>query len=125
MAILKSIKGLFGQIIHYKDGVKVGETWDGLIPGTYNHYDENGTYAGHSDSGFFANKVHYDRHGQRIGETWTDDFGISRHYDDHGRAGTSYDGFASRITIMDDAQSSFDDDSYSDFSGDSFGDSSW
>ena len=40
---IKSIKGLFGQNIHYKDGIKVGESWLGLFEGTQNHYDATGT----------------------------------------------------------------------------------
>ena len=100
MSRIKSIKGFFGQIIHYKDGVRVGETWDGLVPGTKKHYDANGQYAGSSAPGFLADQVHYDALGRRVGETWTDSAGISRHYDDRGRAGTSYDGFAGRTSVF-------------------------
>lgn len=133
MSIWKSIKGLFGQIIHYKDGVKVGESWDGLIPGTKNHYDVNGSYVGHSDPGFFADQVHFDQYGNRIGESWTDEFGTTRHYDQSGRVGTSFDGFTGTTShIRDDMDSPFDQpksifddlDSSSD-SFDSFGDSDW
>ena len=126
MSIWKSIKGLFGQTIHYKDGIRVGETWDGLIPGTKKHYDADGKYVGNSASGFFADEVHYDQYGRRIGESWTDDFGTTRHYDDRGRVGTSYDGIIGTTShIMDDGDNLFDesedgdlftdDASYSDF----------
>lgn len=131
MSILKSIKGLFGQTIHYKDGVKVGETWDGLLPGTKNHYDANGRFSGSSSPGFFADQVHYDEHGNRLGESWTDAFGTTRHYDENGRAGTSYDSlFSTTSNLHDDANlfpntydqiDSFDTDRFSDdlFSEDS------
>lgn len=127
MSIWKSIKGFFGQTIHYKDGVRVGETWDGLIPGTSNHYDANGSFAGSSSQGFFADQVHYDRYGNRVGESWTDDFGTTRHYNDSGRVGTSFDGFTGTTSILDD-DTLFDHDSdfdSFDASNASFGDSDW
>lgn len=109
MPIWKSIKGFFGQTIHYKDGVKVGETWDGLIPGSKNHYDSNGGYVGTSTSGFIADQVHYNQYGVRIGESWADDFGTIRHYDANGRIGTSYDGFLGMTSqIMNDGDTLFD-----------------
>lgn len=133
MSIFRSIKGLFGQTIHYKDGVKVGESWDGLIPGTKNHYDANGSYVGRSDPGFFADQVHFDQHGNKLGDSWTDSFGTTRHYNASGRVGTSYDGFSAKISIVDDREDSlfdqpksvFDEfDSESD-SFDSFDNSDW
>ena len=115
MSIWKSIKGLFGQTIHYKDGVKVGESWDGLIPGTKNHYDVNGSYVGHSDPGYLADDVHYNQHGGRIGESWTDDFGTTRHYNDRGFTGVSYRGIVGETSrISDDADMLFDQSSGSD-----------
>lgn len=109
MAIWKSIKGFFGQTIHYKDGIRVGETWDGLIPGTKKHYNANGNYVGSSASGFFADEVHYDQYGTRIGESWTDSFGTMRHYDASGRIGTSYEGFLGTTShITDDGDTLFD-----------------
>lgn len=126
MSIWKSIKGLFGQTIHYKDGQYAGESWDGLIPGSQNHYDANGQYVGYSDPGFFADHVHHKADGTRIGETWTDDFGVSRHYSEtDGRIGTSYDGFVGRTSIIDDASDALLDSDSDIFSGDSFGDSDW
>ena len=101
MSIIKSIKGLFGQMIHYKDGVKVGETWEGFIPGTKNHYNAAGTYAGSSAKGFLADEVHYDRHGRYVGESWKDAFGTTRHYNDRGRAGTSYEGIIGTTSVFD------------------------
>lgn len=106
---IQSIKGLLGQIIHFRDGVKLGETWNGLIPGTKKHYGANGEYVGSSASGFFADEVHYDQYGSRIGESWTDDFGTTRHYDNRGRAGTSYDGFLGTTShIMNDGDTLFE-----------------
>jgi len=112
---IQSIKGLLGQIIHFKDGVKVGESWDGLIPGTKKHYSANGEYVGSSTSGFFADEVHYNQYGGRIGESWTDDFGTTRHYDANGRVGTSYDGFIGTTShITDDVDTLFDQSEDSD-----------
>jgi len=127
MSIFKSIKGLFGQTIHYKDGVRVGETWDGLLPGTKKHYDSDGRYAGSSSTGLFADEVHYNEYGGRVGETWKDDFGFSHHYDDQGKIGTSYDGFTSTITIFDELHDAPFDRSYdeSDASDLSFDSSDW
>ena len=112
MSIFKSIKGFFGQTIHYRDGIKVGETRDGLIPGTKNHYDTNGAYVGHSDPGFFADQVHYNQHGGRIGESWTDDFGTTRHYDSRGRVGTSFNGVIGETSYMDDDADTLFDQSF-------------
>lgn len=133
MSIWKSIKGLFGQTIHYKDGVKVGESWDGFIPGTKNHYDANGSYVGHSDPGFIADQVHFDQYGSKVGESWTDDFGTTRHYADSGRVGTSFDGLTGSTSLFDDdtdslfdqPDSMFDDQDSPLNSLDSFGDSDW
>ena len=102
MSIIKSIKGFFGQTIHYKDGIRVGETWDGLLPGIKKHYNAEGEYVGSSASGFFADKVHYNQYGSRIGESWTDEFGTTRHYGNNGQVGTSYDGlFGTTTQIFD------------------------
>ena len=106
---IQSIKGVFGQIIHFKDGVKAGETWDGLIPGTKNHYNADGSFAGSSAPGFLADEVHCDQYGSRIGESWTNDFGTTRHYDESGRVGTSYDGIMGTTShIADDGDILFD-----------------
>lgn len=78
--IIKSIKGLFGQIIHYKDGVKAGESWPGLFEGSQNHYDAEGRYVGYSGRGIIADLVHHDEHGNYIGETYTGIFGQKKHY---------------------------------------------
>lgn len=109
MRRIKSIKGLWGQIIHFKNGVRVGETWDGIIPGSKKHFDADRSYAGSSTSGFIADQVHYNQHGGHIGESWTDDFGTTRHYDANGRVGTSYDGIMGTTShIADDRDILFD-----------------
>ncbi len=101
MSRLETIKGFFGQFIHYKDGVRVGESWPGMIDGSYNHYDQSGNYAGYSDPGFFAEQAHHNAQGGYVGETWTDDFDVSRHYDDRGPAGESFqDSFGVTHTFM-------------------------
>lgn len=126
MAIFKSIKGFFGQMIHYKDGVKVGETWDGFIPGTKTHYDVNGKYVGHSDRGFLADEVHYNEANEVVGESWNGAFGTKKHYSQNGYTGHSYDGLMGTNTIIDDYEPSMFD-SELDFdseASDAFADSS-
>ena len=78
--IIKSIEGLFGQIIHYEDGIKVGESWPGLFEDSQNHYDADGRYVGYSDRGMIADLVHHDAYGNYIGETHTGLFGQKKHY---------------------------------------------
>lgn len=74
---IKSIKGLFGQTIHYEDGIKVGESWPGLFSGTQKHYDTSGRYVGHSSPGMIEDLVHHDKHSKYISEThrplWTEE----------------------------------------------------
>jgi len=92
---IKSIKGLFGQIIHYEDGSKVGESWPGLFSGTQKHYDASGRYIGYSSPGMIADLVHYDAHGNYIGETHTGLFGQKKHYStDHGYIGKTWEAFS-------------------------------
>jgi len=95
MSIIKSIKGFFGQTIHYKDGVRVGETWDGLIPGTKKHYDANGGYAGYSTNGFIADELHYKRDGEYIGSSYDGGYVVD-HYGADGSRSISMDGVLSK-----------------------------
>ena len=60
---IKSHKGFFGQLIHYEDGIKIGESWPGLFEGSYEHYDANGKYVGYSDPGIVVDLIHHDEHG--------------------------------------------------------------
>lgn len=110
----KTIKGFFGQFVHYKDGIKVGESWPSIFKGSYTHYDTDGQYNGYSDPGLFGSRVHHNEFSGRIGESWTDAFCTTRHYDSNGRVGTSYDGFCGITSnIMDDTDDLFgqpDDD---------------
>ena len=100
---IESIKGLFGQIIHYKDGVKIGESWPGLLDGSQNHYDADGRYVGYSDRGIFAEQVHHDEHGNYIVETHSGVFGQKKHYSiEHGYIGETWDGFAGDRTDISD-----------------------
>lgn len=66
---IETIEGLFGEKIHYENGVKVGESWPGLFGGSYNHYDANGNYVGESMPGVFADQVHYDACGRHTGSS--------------------------------------------------------
>lgn len=102
MARIKSVKGLFGQTIHYKNGERVGETRDGFIPGTKNHYDACGQYVGYSTKGFLADEVHFDAHSNRIGSSWKDASGSIHHYDNCGKSGVSYEGLTGITSIIDD-----------------------
>jgi len=98
---IKSIKGLFGQIIHYENGVRVGESWPGLFKGSYDHYDASGRYTGYSDPGMIANMVHHDKHGSYVGETHTGLFGQEKHYiADHGYTGETWDTPAGESTDL-------------------------
>lgn len=96
---IKSIKGLFGQIIHYKDGVKVGESWPGLFSGSLNHYDAKGKCIGHSDRGIVKDLIHYDEYGRYTGETHSGFFGDKKHIDaDHSYIGETRNGFTGDTT---------------------------
>lgn len=100
---INTIKGIWGQLIHYQDGVKVGESWPGLFNGSYEHYDVNGQYAGYSDPGIVADLVHHDEHGSYVGETHSGLFDQKVHYDTQGYAGSSYDGlFGDHTDLFDD-----------------------
>jgi len=100
---IHTIKGFFGQLLHYQDGVKIGESWSGLFQGSYDHYDANGQYAGYSDPGIVADLVHHDEHGSYVGETHSGLFDQKIHYDTQGYAGSSYDGlFGDHTDLFDD-----------------------
>lgn len=98
---IKSIKGLFGQTIHYEEGIKVGESWPGLFSGTQKHYDASGRYIGYSDRGMIADLVHHDKNGNCIGETHTELFGQKKHYNaDRRYVGDTWDGFIGDTTDL-------------------------
>ena len=98
---IKSIKGLFGQTIHYEDGIKIGESWPGLLSGSQKHYDANGRYIGYSDRGLIADLVHHDEHGNYIGETHTGLWGQKNHYSaDQGYVGETWNGFIGDTTEL-------------------------
>ena len=105
---IKSIKGLFGQNIHYKDGIKVGESWLGLFEGTQNHYDATGKRVGHSVPSVFADLVHYDEHGSCVGLTHTGAFGQKNHYSaKYGYIGSTWDGLIGESTDISDESDFF------------------
>ena len=96
---ITSVKGLFGQIIHYRDGTRVGESWPGLFEGSLNHYDANGKYIGYSDRGFIAEQVHHDACGRILGETHTGFFGEKKHYGADGRyVAESWEAFGGEVS---------------------------
>lgn len=97
----ETVKGLFGQLIHFQDGQKVGESWDGLISGTRNHYDASGSFVGSSAQGILSDEVHYNARGERIGDSHTGLFGATNHYSaDSGYVGSSYQGVFSNVTDL-------------------------
>ena len=115
---LKSVKGLFGQIIHYKDGIKVGESWPGLFKGSYDHYDANGKYAGYSDPGIVTDLIHHDKHGGYAGTTYTGLLGEKKHYGaERGYVGETWEGLISETTALMDDLNSDDSLNADDFSG--------
>ena len=97
-----SIDGAFGQKIHYDEyGRYAGESWPGLVSGSYTHYDADGSYAGDSMPGGFFDIVHYDADGHYVGESLPG-FGSSEmHYGVDGYAGDSYDSFLGVDTFFD------------------------
>lgn len=96
---IKSIKGLFGQIIHYKDGVKVGESWTGLFTGSFNHYDAKGKHIGHSAPGIITDLIHYDECGRYTGASQSGFFGDKKHFDaDHSYIGETWSGIIGDTT---------------------------
>lgn len=117
---IKSVKGLFGQIIHYENGVKVGESWPGLFKDSYDHYDANGGYVGYSDPGLIAEHIHRDAHGGYVGETHEGFFGAKTHYGaDRRYAGGSWDGFTGVTTeLTKDSGASDAFDAFDSFGGD-------
>ena len=104
---IKSVKGLFGQLIHYEDGIKTGESWPGLFEGSYEYYDANSKYAGYSDPGIVADLVHHNKHGGYAGTTYTGLLGEKKHYSTkHGYVGETWEGFFGETTaLMDDPDS--------------------
>lgn len=119
---LKSSNGLFGQTVHYENGVKVGESWPGLFEGSQNHYDANGKYIGYSDRGIFADQVHYDERGNSIGETRTGFFGQKKPYSaNHRHIGNTWNGFTGDTTDISDGAGFFGNQK----SDDSFDDGEW
>ncbi len=104
MSRIHSVKGLFGQIIHYDEqGTKVGESWPGLFSGSLDHYDADGNYAGYTQPGVFADGIHYDAQGNKTGETWGGLFGQENHYDSDGNfVGDSWDTLTGIETDLDD-----------------------
>lgn len=113
---IKSIKGLFGQTIHYSDGIKVGESWPGLFSGIQKHYDANGRYVGYSTPSMIVDSVHHDERGGYIGETRLGFFGQKKHYSvDHGYIGETWDGFAGDATDLVDSDDFASDPDSNDF----------
>ena len=117
---IKSVKGFFGQLIHYEDGRYAGESWPGLFEGSYDHYNGSGRYTGYSDPGIAADLVHHDEYGSQIGKTYPGLFGERRHYSTgHGYVGESWEGLVGETTsLLDDPDSGDLPDSHGFLGGD-------
>lgn len=79
-----SIKGFFGETIHYdSNGNKIGESrpnfWGGV-----DHFDANGNKTGHSEKSFFGGMNHYDNNDNKTGHSQQGFWGQTNHYDNHG-----------------------------------------
>lgn len=112
---LKSTKGLFGQTIRYRNGIKIGESWPGILGNMQNHYDADGRYLGYSVPGVIADAIHYDEHGSRIGETYTGIFNERRHYDADCRfVGDTWDTFTGEETYLPESGNGTDEDAFCD-----------
>ena len=110
---IKSVKGLFGQLIHYEDGMKTGESWPGIFRGSYDHYDANGKYAGYSDPGIVADLIHHNEHGGYAGTTYTGLLGEKKHYSaECGYVGESWEELVGETTTLTDDYASPDADSF-------------
>ncbi len=100
---IDTVEGLFGEKIHYKDGVRVGESWEGFFPGSYTHYDAEGNRTGSSDLGVFSDMNHYDRDGNYAGYSQRGILGGMNHYDEDGKyQGSSYDSLFGTTTDLND-----------------------
>ena len=93
-------KGLFGQLVHYEDGVRVGESWPSLFGGSWDHYSDEGTYCGHSEPGLFADLEHYDASGAHVGYS-QDKLFCTDHVMDDGSSGYSVDTLCGSETFCD------------------------
>jgi hypothetical protein len=119
---IKSIKGLFGQLIHYEGDIKTGESWPGMFEGSYEHYDANGKYAGYSDLGIVADLIHHDEHGGYAGATYTGLLGEKNHYSaERGYVGETWEGLTGETTALIDDLDSGDPPDRDDF----FSDDDW
>ena len=113
---IKSIKGLFGQIIHYKDDIKVGESWPGLFSGSLNHYDAKGKYVGHSAPGIVTDMIHYNERGRYMGESHSGFLGNKKHFDaDRNYVGETWNGFTGDTTEFMERDGFADDSDHNDF----------
>jgi len=84
---IETVEGFFGEKIHYENGKKVGESWPGILGGSYNHYDADGNKTGESQVGVFTEYEHYNGDGEHVGYSQRSFFGDIDHYDDNGYTG--------------------------------------
>jgi len=97
---ISTVEGLFGEKLHYENGVKVGESWPGLFGGSWNHYDADGNYTGESMPGVIADQVHYDAQGNHAGYTMR---GVLLHHTcmDDGTGGETIDTLLGSKSVFD------------------------
>ena len=114
---IKSMNGFFGQILHFKDGIRVGESWPGLFNEFLNHYDTGCRDIGYSDRGMITDLVHHNEHGGYAGATYTGLLGEKKHYSSDGvYIGETWEGLVGKTTALSDNLDSPDTDNF--FSGD-------
>lgn len=87
MGFLKSIKTLFGSVVHYNErGEKVGETLDGFFPEQKIHYDNDGNYLGRTDPGFLRKtSITKDQNNNVVMTSSENPDGSYRHLDNNHR----------------------------------------
>ena len=54
-----TVKDIFGEKKHYRNGKLIGESWPGLFGGSWDHYDDDG-YAGSTVDTLFGETTELD-----------------------------------------------------------------
>ncbi len=87
MGFFKSIKTLFGSVVHYNErGEKVGETLDGFFPEQKIHYDNDGNYLGRTDPGLLRKtSITKDQNNNVVMTSSENPDGSYRHLDNNHR----------------------------------------
>ena len=85
------IPGLFGGTNYYdENGKQIGYSMPGIIPGTVEHFNADGSSAEFSAEGIFGGVDHFDESGRQAGFSTEGIFGGMNHYSADG----SFAGFS-------------------------------